>query len=84
MIRLSDGQAIAYDYDAVGNVTNIGDRTTGQGLAFSYDTLDPLTAFAIGGVNQESYTYDAIGDLRTKTGVGMLNYPAFGANSVRP
>jgi YD repeat-containing protein len=61
--------------------------------AYAYDGLDRLTAWCVnpsawancGGsiAGNETYAYDAIGNLTNKDGVGYA-YPASGAGSVRP
>ncbi|MCX7854281.1 MAG: hypothetical protein N2383_16060, partial [Caldilineales bacterium] len=75
-------QNLEYVYDAVGNVLTIKDyKVTGgtQTQSFTYDPLDRLlSAGASGGSSgqgqySESYTYNASGNLMSKTGVG--SYP---------
>jgi len=74
---------MAYGYDAVGNVTNIGDRRPlNQGLAYGYDALNRLTTYSVAGTVQETYTLDAIGNLTWKTGVGAYAYGPSGASGV--
>ncbi len=79
---------LQYAYDANGNVTRVRDvRNSNQRQCFAYDALDRLvraftdntdacdgfTAHGVGVFN-ESYTYDAGGDLRSRTGVGTYTY----------
>jgi YD repeat-containing protein len=76
---------MAYGYDAVGNVTGIGDRRPlNQGMVYAYDDLDRLKSYSVAGTVQETYTLDAIGNLTWKTGVGAYAYTASGYDSVRP
>jgi len=54
--------------------------------AYGYDALDRLVRAEVDGTlgYTQVYTYDAIGNLIWKTGVGSYSYPASGASSVRP
>jgi RHS repeat-associated protein len=65
---------MAYAYDAVGNITNMGDRTLGQGLAYSYDAQDRLVSWSIGGATQETYSYDALGRMTNRSTLGAFSY----------
>ncbi len=67
----------------MGNVLTILDNNAGgaQTQTFTYDFLDRLqTAQASGGTGgtypQETYTYDQIGNILSKPGVGAYTYPA--------
>ena len=79
----SHAQDLAYTYDAVGNITQIIDASstsTSKTANYTYDDLYRLTQAAItsvaGGQSTytENYTYDAIGDIASKTGVGNYTY----------
>jgi RHS repeat-associated protein len=78
------------NYDLVGNVTQVYDRGTNNNPnfdhAYTYDALDRLTNWAMTGssTDGQSYAYNAIGNLTSKTGLGTLSYPASGPGSVRP
>jgi RHS repeat-associated protein len=65
---------MAYAYDAVGNITNMGDRTLGQGLAYSYDAQDRLASWSIGGTTQETYSYDVLGRMTNRSTLGTFSY----------
>ena len=70
-----------FTYDANGNITNVGDLVNGQRTkAFGYDTLNRLTsATATNLYGTETYTYDALNNLRTRVTGGntlTLNYDA--------
>ena len=76
-------QDLRYTYDAVGNVLTIQDYKAGnpQAQTFHYDSLDRLKdAQATGGTNgngdygTDYYTYDQIGNLHSKTGLGTYSY----------
>ncbi len=65
----------SYDYDALGNVTYRSDSANGETLYLSYDGLNRLVTS-----NSQAFTYDALGNIKTKAGVsGTYSY-----NSSRP
>ncbi len=83
---------LKYEYDNAGNVTRIYDKRWVGGVqveqtqTFEYDDRDRLTNAYTGGAGtwgtyNESYAYDAIGNLTSKGGVSY-SYPA--AGSARP
>jgi RHS repeat-associated protein len=81
--NLTSLQDLNYTYDAVGNVLTILDNKAGgaQTQTFTYDALDRLqTAQASGGTGGtyalETYTYDQIGNIKSKPGVGVYTYTA--------
>ena len=53
--------ALSYSYDAVGNVAQMIDGSTGNYQNFSYDSLDRLT-FATGFYGSNSFQYDLVGN----------------------
>lgn len=70
-----------YSYDANANITNVNDLVSGKRTkSFSYDALNRLTgATASNLYGAESYTYDALNNLRTRITGGntlTLNYDA--------
>ncbi|MDH7486114.1 MAG: RHS repeat-associated core domain-containing protein [Anaerolineae bacterium] len=76
-------QNLEYAYDAVGNVLTIKDYKVAGGTqtqSFTYDFLDRvLSATVTGGSSgqgqySESYTYNVVGNLMSKTGVGSYTY----------
>jgi RHS repeat-associated protein len=74
-----------YIYDAVGNIKTIVDNIWGQTQNFSYDARDrPTHAWTTGSAGYPgmaydiSTTYDAIGNLLSKTDVGSYSYGANG------
>ncbi|WP_155358491.1 DNRLRE domain-containing protein [Acrocarpospora macrocephala] len=91
-----------YSYDISGEITRILDDTTDQAECFTYDDLHRLssawttTASACSegsadgqGVDPyaEAYSYDAIGNLSTRTHNGQIDtyhYPTSGPGSIRP
>jgi RHS repeat-associated protein len=73
-----------YAYDKVANVKTITDNlSSSNNQTYTYDHRDRLTSWTLGSTTQ-TYTYNAIGNLLSKTGVGNYTYPASGSNSVRP
>ena len=94
-------RTFAYTYDSAdraatmtyptGNVLTDADNLNGQTQNFGYDHRDRLTrAYTTGNASaayDESYTYNAIGNLTAKGPTGSLatyGYNASGAGSVRP
>jgi len=70
-----------YTYDADGNITNVNDLVNGQRTkSFGYDALNRLTSATASNLyGAESYTYDALNNLRTRLTGGntlTLNYDA--------
>ena len=64
-----------FSLDAVGNLTQRSDSAAGFNLTtetFAYDTLNRLTT--VTGPAAKSFTYDAFGNLATRTDVGTLSY----------
>ncbi|UGQ48740.1 NBR1-Ig-like domain-containing protein [Massilia endophytica] len=77
----------AYGYDSLGNVLTRGQEWQGNMFfeAFEYDSLNRVkNAQMLSESQPRVYTYDDIGNLRSKSGVGTYGYPEPGANSVRP
>ncbi len=79
----------SYTYDTVGNIKTIADNKLSppQIKTLSTITATGSRAWTPGNTTagyNESYTYNAIGNLLSKTGVGMYTYPASGPTSVRP
>ena len=80
--RLQEG----YDYDLIGNVLNRTQYWDACGFqeAFHYDAMNRIDSSSVLGQPAQSFTYDNVGNLRSKTGVGSYTYPPQGANSIRP
>jgi RHS repeat-associated protein len=80
----------SYTYDAGGNIQTIVDNKLSppQTQNFAYDHRDRLLhAWTTGNATasyNESYNYNVIGNLLSKTGMGAYSYPASGPSSVRP
>lgn len=77
-----------YLYDALGNVSQrsvFWDNGAQFTESFTYDDLNRLRTSTLGS-SSSTFTYDAIGNIVSKTGVGTGNYAykPSGAGSVRP
>ena len=71
----SNVQNLRYVWDAVGNLSNRQDLRQGLTESFSYDSLDRLTQ-ASGAGGTLTMTYDAIGNLMSRSDVGSYTYHA--------
>ena len=81
--RLQEG----YLYDVIGNVKTRSQYWDAGGFveSFEYDTLNRLSSSQVAGQPfPQTYTYDAVGNLLTKTGLGTYTYPAQGAGAYQP
>lgn len=80
--RLQEG----YLYDAIGNVKTRTQYWDAGGFqeSFDYDTLNRLWHSQVAGQPVLTYTYDAAGNMLTKTGLGTYTYPAQGAGAYQP
>lgn len=84
--RLQD----AYEYDMLGNVSKRSQYWDQGGFQedFTYDDLNRLETSWVMSKEKQTFAYDNMGigsgNLTSKTGVGTYNYPAQGANAVRP
>ncbi|MET0267511.1 MAG: RHS repeat-associated core domain-containing protein [Duganella sp.] len=81
-IRQQDG----YQYDSLGNVLN---RTLAWDSAnfietFTYDALNRIKTSQVAGFGEQSYSYDNVGNLSKKTGVGDYEYGPQGAGIKQP
>jgi RHS repeat-associated protein len=83
-----DGSVLndSYLYDSLGNLTYRATPNGSGGLlqeTFDYDNLNRLKSNQFGATTI-SVSYDALGNIKSKSGVGTYAYPAPGAASVRP
>jgi RHS repeat-associated protein len=79
-------QNLSFTYDPLGNLTSRTDVNENFSESFVYDQLNRLTQASI---NHNIYltktlTYDAVGDILTKSDVGTYSYPTPGQNVPRP
>ena len=76
-------------YDSIGNITQRYDAFTNLNEAFAYDSLNRLTSTSAqagtGPLTQVTMTYDAIGNIKSKSDIGTYTYASLKANgSARP
>lgn len=81
-------QNLAYQYDALGNLSARSDANQNLAETFSYDNLNRLTSATVNsagaGIVTQSFAYDALGNLTAKNDLGNYAYPQSGAASTRP
>ena len=79
--RLQEG----YAYDALGNVTHRTQYWDAGGFqeTFVYDDLNRLKSSQVQGNAEQGFTYDATGNILSKSGIGTYNY-AVGPNTPLP
>lgn len=78
-------QNLTYNYDAVGNITQIGDTSitpTAKTSTYGYDDRNFLTSVATSGFSNGDYTqtyaYDSLGNLAYKSDLGTINHNGTG------
>ena len=69
-----------YDYDKVGNLTQVYDPLGGVTKKYGYDQLRQLTSYEINGTKY-SYSYDQLGNLVQKSDLGALAYGSTGKSA---
>jgi RHS repeat-associated protein len=71
-------QNLDVEFDKIGNLTARQDHLQGFDEDFTYDNLNRLTGtasdFGNGDIRNTSVTYDALGNILSKTGVGTYTY----------
>ena len=67
---------LSFTFDAIGNLTARGDVISNVFETFTYDVLNRLTQATIIGGASKAVTYNDIGNILSKTGVGTYSYPA--------
>ena len=87
-----------YEYDSLGNVSRRSQYwdNTGFSETFGYDELNRIIESQVSGQAQQVFTYNAVGNLTSKTGVGTGGgnsggnlgatylYPVQGSSAIRP
>src|SRR5436853_5042657 len=69
----------SYSYDNVGNVVTLTNNQSGVRQSFGYDARDRLTRWSEGASSQ-SYSYDLLGNLTSKSDIGSYSYGAQSAS----
>lgn len=81
-------QDLAFDFDVIGNLETRVDAVTGFSETFDYDNLNRLTHtyadFGNGDVQETAVAYDALGNIISKTGVGVYQYGSQCGGSAGP
>ncbi len=80
--------AFDYNYDTLGNLNYRSDNLSGVFEYGCYDALNRLSQYAVGNgvtsctaaTNNKQVTYDALGNITSKTGVGAYAYNAAGSS----
>ena len=76
-------QSFTYTYDTIGNLTQRVDASQANLTeTFTYDRLNRLLQASGNGLTTQSVTYNAVGNITYKSGVGAYTYPL--AGSARP
>ncbi|MGI9246187.1 MAG: RHS repeat-associated core domain-containing protein [Steroidobacteraceae bacterium] len=70
----SNRQNLAYQWDAVGKLTQRRDLNQSVAEAFAYDALDRITGATLNGVASLQVAYDASGNILQKSDVGSYVY----------
>lgn len=75
-------QYIVYDFDQMGNVTRRNDQSTGRDERFTYDAMSRLQSFMVNGTTAQTMTYNALGNIATKSDLGAYAYESARPNAV--
>lgn len=72
-------QNASYTYDSIGNLTSSAESNTQASATYGYDTLNRLTSevrlgSALPGAQTLTWGYDAIGNMRGRSDVGVYSY----------
>jgi RHS repeat-associated protein len=71
-------QNLSFNYDGAGNLLSRNDANQGLSETFVYDDRNRLTSSTVSssgaGTITQTYSYDSIGNLRSRTGVGTYTY----------
>jgi RHS repeat-associated protein len=78
-IRAGGAQSLSFTYDAIGNLQSRRDDVRGLSEVFGYDTLNRLTSSQVSGRAAVTLTYDELGNITTKSDVGLYSYGENGA-----
>lgn len=78
-IRTGAVQDLNFDFDAVGNLAGRSDTLRGLAEVFAYDGLNRLTASQVIGRSAVGVDYDELGNIVSKSDVGVYTYGQNGA-----
>ncbi|GLS26533.1 RHS repeat-associated core domain-containing protein [Marinibactrum halimedae] len=67
-------QSLSYDWDDVGNLEYRHDHVQGLREDFEYDALNRIEEAALNNGTSQTLSYDAFGNIRSKSGVGTYQY----------
>ena len=81
-IKTGGVQDLTFQFDALGNLQQRQDLRTGRSESFGYDGLNRLISSQVSGATPVLVTYDATGNVTSRSDVGTFHYPAGG--SARP
>ncbi|MBK7727765.1 MAG: hypothetical protein IPJ33_04470 [Gammaproteobacteria bacterium] len=72
----NDIQDLTFTWDLVGNLMSRQDKGGSRNVteAFTYDELNRLRTVKLGATTTDTLTFDAFGNIKTKTGVGTYSY----------
>jgi RHS repeat-associated protein len=73
-------QNLAYTWDAVGNLTSRADRNQSLTESFAYDSRERMTQAQVAGRAAQTVSYDALGNITARSGVGTYTYGAGGTS----
>lgn len=82
----SNVQDISYVYDPAGNIISVTDKSstnTAKNIVYGYDNLNRLTSYTVSGAannnnHSETYAYDPIGNIITKSDQAAYGYAGTG------
>ncbi|MEX0941675.1 MAG: RHS repeat domain-containing protein [Pseudomonadales bacterium] len=79
-------QDLAYSFDELGNLTSRSDTTYTNNFteSYFYDALNRLTATSSATANNLTLTYDAAGNIKTKSNLQSGATYHYGSSTVRP
>lgn len=67
-------QSLVFDFDPLGNLESRNDAGLGLTENFTYDALNRVTQVQLNGATNLTITYDALGNIKTKSDVGTYTY----------
>lgn len=71
-------QKLSLDYDLIGNLTSMADSAVGEINTYGFDGLNRIQRATLSSREEVLVTYDAIGNIKTKSDVGTYSYCDYG------